>query len=149
MERLLQDVRVDPSADDNTAIRAAAANGHIEVVDRLLQDKRVDPSADDNFAVRQAAENDRIAVVDRLFRDVRIYSTIDLLAERINHIGMIRTRCTEVSNALQDLNLPALLTLEILDELIPNDIRMWAKWELVTAVKHFHQRQEKKLKFKS
>jgi hypothetical protein len=56
---------------------------------------------------------------------------------------MIRSRYTEVCNALQGLGLPALLTLEILDELIPNDIRMWAKWELVTTVKHFHQRQGK------
>jgi hypothetical protein len=57
---------------------------------------------------------------------------------------MIRSRCTEVCNGLQELGLPALLTLGILDELIPNKIRMWAKWELVTTVKHFHERQEKK-----
>ena len=143
VERLLQDERFDPSADNNGAVREASQNGHVEIVDRLLQDVRVDPSADDNAAIRWAVESGHLAVVDRLLQDTRIYSTIDLLAERINHIGMIRTRCTEVSNALQDLNLPALLTLEILDELIPNDIRMWAKWELVTAVKHFHQRQEK------
>jgi hypothetical protein len=46
--------------------------------------------------------------------------------------------------ALQDLELPAPLTLEILDALFPpNNIRMWAKWELITMVKHFHQRHER------
>jgi hypothetical protein len=45
----MQDERVDPSADDNYAMRLAAERGHIAVIERLLQDKRVDPSADDNY----------------------------------------------------------------------------------------------------
>ncbi len=39
---------------------------------------------------------------------------------------------------LQDLGLPAFVTLTIVDEAVhENSIRMWAKWELITAVKHF------------
>jgi surface antigen len=144
VEQLLQDKRVDPSARNNLAVRLAAKNGHLAVVERLLQDARVDPTADDNCAVRWAAENDRLAVVNQLFQDPRVYSTINLEADQIKHIGMIRSRSTEVCNALQDLGLPALLTVGILDELFPNEIRMWAKWELVTAVKHFHQRRQAK-----
>ena len=60
---------LDPSADDNYAIRAASENGHIAVVDRLLQDGRVDPSADDNHAIRMASHCGHIAVVDRLLQD--------------------------------------------------------------------------------
>jgi hypothetical protein len=57
------------------------------------------------------------------------------------HIGMIRERATTICFAMQDLELPAPLTLEILDALFPNSIRMWAKWELITTIKHFqHQR---------
>jgi hypothetical protein len=53
------------------------------------------------------------------------------------HIGMIRERAATVCFALQDLELPAPLTLEILDALFPpNNIRMWAKWQLITTVKH-------------
>jgi hypothetical protein len=100
--------------------------------------------ADNNYAVRLAAYYGHLAVVDRLFRVPSVYSTIDLPAEKIHHIGMIRSRCTDVCNGLQDLGLPALLTLGILDELIPNKIRMWAKWELVTTVKHFHDRHQAK-----
>jgi hypothetical protein len=42
---LLQDNRVDPSEDDNYAIRFAHQNGYKEIVDMLLKDSRVDPSA--------------------------------------------------------------------------------------------------------
>jgi hypothetical protein len=65
---------------------------------------------------------------------------LELFAET-THIGMIRDRATVVCNALQDLELPAPLTLEIIDAMCPNNIRMWAKWELITTVKHFHQRR--------
>jgi hypothetical protein len=41
VEKLLQDPRVDPCADDNYAIRQAFKNGHLAVVERLLKDKRI------------------------------------------------------------------------------------------------------------
>jgi ankyrin repeat protein len=63
---------VDPSANDNSAIRWASFNGHISVVDRLLQDKRVDPSVNDNSSIRMASENGHISVVDRLLQDKRV-----------------------------------------------------------------------------
>jgi hypothetical protein len=58
------------------------------------------------------------------------------------HIGFIRERATEICIGLQDLELPAFVTLAIIDEAVhENSIRMWAKWELITAVKHFRQRR--------
>jgi hypothetical protein len=66
---------------------------------------------------------------------------IELLAAT-THIGLIRERATSVCVGLQDLDLPALVTLEIIDaDVCANNIRMWAKWELITAVKHFHSRR--------
>jgi ankyrin repeat protein len=65
-------VRVDPSANNNRAIRLAAPNGHLAVVERLLQDVRVDPSADDNYAVLWASQRGHLAVVDRLLEDDRV-----------------------------------------------------------------------------
>ena len=38
---LLQNARVGPSANDNSAIKRACENGHVEVVLLLLQDERV------------------------------------------------------------------------------------------------------------
>jgi hypothetical protein len=58
------------------------------------------------------------------------------------HIGMIRERATEICVGLQSLELPAFVTLQIIDEAVhENSIRMWAKWELITAVKHFRDRR--------
>ncbi len=58
------------------------------------------------------------------------------------YIGFIRERATEICIGLQDLELPAFVTLTIIDEAVhENSIRMWAKWELITAVKHFRQRR--------
>jgi hypothetical protein len=57
------------------------------------------------------------------------------------HIGMIRERATEICIGLQDLELPAFVTLTVVDEAVhENSIRMWAKWELITAVKHYRDR---------
>jgi hypothetical protein len=58
------------------------------------------------------------------------------------HIGFIRERAREICIGLQDLELPAFVTLQIIDEAVhENSIRMWAKWELITAVKHFRDRR--------
>jgi hypothetical protein len=63
------------------------------------------------------------------------------IAGATTHIGMIRERATEICIGLQGLALPAFVTLQIVDAAVhENSIRMWAKWELITAVKHFRDR---------
>ena len=70
--QLLADNRVDPSVDENLAIRDASYYGHLKVVDLLLRDPRVNPSADDNCAIRWASENGHLKVVKKLLSDPRI-----------------------------------------------------------------------------
>jgi hypothetical protein len=41
VELLLKDSRIDPTADDNEALRSAIRNGHKDIVDLLLADPRV------------------------------------------------------------------------------------------------------------
>jgi hypothetical protein len=66
---------------------------------------------------------------------------IDEIIAAMTHIGTIRARATEICFGLQDLELPAFVTLQIIDEAVhENSIRMWAKWELITAVKHYRDR---------
>lgn len=77
VNRLLDDRRVDPSADDNYAIAVASQAGHIAVVNRLLDDARVDPSADNNFAIRAASLNGHTPVVARLLADPRVDPSAD------------------------------------------------------------------------
>jgi ankyrin repeat protein len=144
VERLLHDLRVDPSANDNYAVRSAAKNGHLAVVDRLLQDKRVDPSADDNDAVRLAAHFGHLAVVDRLLEDDRVDVAVAIQCSRPEHLKRFecRERLTEICIALQDLALPAWITVQILDAARPwSTLPLHSKWNLVCAVKHFHDKR--------
>jgi hypothetical protein len=145
VKRLLQDKRVDPSADDNCAVRWASKSGHLEVVERLLQDERVDPSARDNQAVRWAAENGYLTVVDRLLEDDRVDAAVAFRHSRPEHRKRFecRERLTEICIALQDLALPAWVTVQILDAARPwSTLPLHSKWNLVCAVKHYHDKKQ-------
>ncbi len=81
-------------------------------------------------------------VEDDTFCAEECASRVDEILAATTHIGFVRERATEICVALQDLELPAFVTLTILDEAVhENSIRMWAKWELITAVKHFHEQR--------
>ena len=71
-QMLLHDKQVDPSADDNIAIRWASRYGEIEIVKLLLQDKRVDPSAHKNEAIVDASSNGHTEIVKMLLQDKRV-----------------------------------------------------------------------------
>jgi hypothetical protein len=151
--RLLLDVRVNPSVGNNRAVCKAAEGGHVAVLDCLLQDARVDPSAANNYAVRAAAKWWRMlqrapngtrtshyaAAIDRLLLDLRVdIAGDDALCAEISDIGMVRLLFTRVCVGLHGLDLPAIVTLEILDALLPNNsVCKEAKWALIVAVKHF------------
>jgi hypothetical protein len=144
VDRLLQDKRVDPSANGNYAVQFAAENDHLAVVERLLQDPRVDPSADDNCAVAWAAGNGHVAVVDRLLEDDRVDAAVAIQHSLPEHLKRFecRERLTEICIALQDLELPAWVTVQILDAARPwSTLPLHSKWNLVCAVKHYHKKQ--------
>ena len=63
---------VDPSEDNNIAIKRASNDGHLEVVKLLLKDPRVDPSAQDNCAIRWASDDEHLEVVELLLKDPRV-----------------------------------------------------------------------------
>lgn len=132
----LEDGRIDPSSKDNRVICSAASCGRLEMVDLLLKDVRVDPTVKQNDAINRAASLQHFAVVDRLLLDSRIDSmSPDMPC--FTDIRMIRSRMSQAAMALQDLCIPALVLLEILDALLPNDIPMYKKWSVIVAVKHF------------
>jgi hypothetical protein len=143
VDMLLQDARVDPSAIDNFAVRLAAWNGHVAVVDRLLLDKRVDPSVRNNLAVGLAARYDHVAVVDRLLEDDRVDFTVAFRCSRPENLKRFecRERLTEICIGLQDLALPAWVTVQILDAARPwSTLPLHSKWSLVCTIKHFHDK---------
>ncbi len=69
--------KVDPSADDNAAIKQASGKGRVDVVRLLLQDVRVNPSAHNNCAIKWSSENGRTDVVKLLLQDVRVDPSVD------------------------------------------------------------------------
>jgi hypothetical protein len=136
---------VDPSAINNHAVREAALNGHLAVVERLLLDARVNPAADDNQAVRSAVVNGHLAVVDRLLEDDRVDAAVAIRYVRPEDRKRFecRERLTEICIGLQDLELPAWVTVQILDAARPwSTLPLHSKWNLVCAVKHYHDKKQ-------
>ena len=69
---LLQDKRIDPSGDNNYAIRFASKYGYFGIVGLLLNDERVNPSDDNNYAIRFASDNGHFDLVRLLLDNERI-----------------------------------------------------------------------------
>jgi hypothetical protein len=110
----LQSPRVDPSARDNDAVRVAAFYGHLAVVDRLLEDDRVDVAV----ALQHSRPDGR---------------------KRFE----CRERLTEICIGLQEMQLPAWVTVQILDAARPwSTLPLHSKWILVCAVKHYHDKKQ-------
>lgn len=63
---------INPSSNDNRAIRIASDKGYLEIVKLLLEDSRVDPSALDNEAIRYASCGGHTEIVKKLLEDPRV-----------------------------------------------------------------------------
>ncbi len=76
VERLLKDPRVDPSANDQAAIKWSAYCGYTDIMEILLQDPRVDPSVNNQSALLCAVPNGMLTTVERLLMDTRVDSSV-------------------------------------------------------------------------
>lgn len=63
---------IDPSANNNMAIRQASFYGYRKIVEMLLEDNRVDPSAVKNYAVIHASMRGHMDIVEMLMKDGRV-----------------------------------------------------------------------------
>ena len=66
---LSEGYKIDPSAQDNHAIKHASSNGYIEIVKLLLSLPKsygIDPSAGNNCAIRYASDQGRVEIVKLL-----------------------------------------------------------------------------------
>ena len=69
---LLKDENVDPSDQDNKAIRWVSENGHLEIFKLLLKDKRVNPADQNNYAIRLASEKGHFEIVQLIWPYVHV-----------------------------------------------------------------------------
>jgi hypothetical protein len=67
VDRLLQNKRVNPSFNYNSAVYEACQHNHILIVDLLLQDKRVDPYTVYTFTKKYCYKS----IVDRLQQEIQ------------------------------------------------------------------------------
>jgi Leucine-rich repeat (LRR) protein len=85
-----------------------------------------------NLRTFQRAGNDLIPN----FEDIA-----DIVANT-THVGMIRHRLAAICIGLQELQLPALVLLEICDASVPSSrIKMKSKWDVIVAVKHWRDKR--------
>jgi ankyrin repeat protein len=140
VELLARDVRVDLSVCGGRAIECAALGGHPDVVNYLLDNKDIDPSFRDNTVVLVAARRRYTEIVYRLLDDPRVDFDVAFQGTLPEHRKQFerRERFTEVCIALQNLHLPAWVTMKILKAVCPwSTLVIHKKWALVCAVKHF------------
>ncbi len=91
VERLLQDVRVNPWDSDNFSLLAALNHGHLSVIKILL---RSATSEEMNYAIKMAVMNGNVDVVTFLMKDMRVDpSTMNNEALRVaakeKHLGTV------------------------------------------------------------
>jgi hypothetical protein len=106
VNRLLMGATVDPTADDNDAIRMASCRGQLAVVERLLQDERVDPAAGNNDAIRSASFFGQWAVVERLLTDTRVDAAALHRSRVINNIPVSALTDAMLPRLAAELSLP-------------------------------------------
>jgi len=73
-------------------------------------------------------------IYERAFTESKIPGFTD--AYQIGYKKIFKQMVARACIGLQDLELPALVTLEIIDALCPNDFTMFFKWEIIKKVKH-------------
>lgn len=134
VERLLKN---DKIININGAFQSACAYGHLEIVKLLLRDKRLDPCQYKNWALQYSFQSKLFTIVAEIVADRRI-DTMCFDMPHFDRVQLISKRAAEICIGLQDLHLPALVSLEIIDALFPtNVITMFDKWNLICKVKHF------------
>ena len=69
---LLNDPRVDPTADNNIAIGLASEYGHKKIVKLLLKNNKVNPCDNDHYALHYAAYYGHTDVLLLLLNDLRV-----------------------------------------------------------------------------
>jgi len=87
--------KVDPSGDNNYAIRLAIENGHVEIVRLLMADDRVDPSDHYNNAFRVACKRGYVEIVSLLLSDPRVtptssYNAAIRFASKMGHVEIAK-----------------------------------------------------------
>ena len=75
---LLEDNRVNPADDNNSAIQWASKKGHYNVVKLLLRDNSINPADDNNWAIQLASRYGHYNVVKLLSKNNRVINFVKI-----------------------------------------------------------------------
>ncbi len=137
-------VRLDVT--DNRLTSVPSELGHLPALETLLLDNNkltwLPLSLDRLSRLARVLANDNPFPIQLERGDLRYH--LQLLYSATTALAMIREQATAIAVGLQELELPALVTLEIIDAALPNNaITMFKKWQLVVTVKHFPVKAKK------
>ncbi|PRP84634.1 ankyrin [Planoprotostelium fungivorum] len=107
VKSILDNGKVDPSAEDNKIIRMACRHSRDAIVELLLQDVRVDPSSNNNEALIQSCQQGHTSIAQKLishpkFRiEDNVFTKACLLCdEKILHLLKEKTNTSQRQAAL-------------------------------------------------
>jgi len=91
----LKNLKIDPTTDDNWALRTAARLGHTDIFCELVSDKRTDPTAKKNQAFRFACRFGHLEIVENLLLNCTIdpcavYSYGPNFAIQNHHVDIVK-----------------------------------------------------------
>ena len=75
--QILLEHGIDPSAQDNFAIKSASEEGHTDVVRLLVGQNNINPSANDNYAIRVASQEGHTDIVRLLLEQDEVDPSAD------------------------------------------------------------------------
>lgn len=118
---VLQDTQFDPSIMENSIIKKASRYSNHKVVEMLLFDHRIVPSFEKDWHNIFGKESHRIK---------QVYDNI--------YVKLRKHVCTMMFG-MQELDIPTLLMLMVLDELYEMALflPMYVKWSMIAKIKHF------------
>lgn len=93
---------IDPSVQDSKALREAAWQGHLDIVDFLLLSGRVDPAARNNAAITLAASFGYADVVERLMAEPSVNPAEAFLSTDNMHVMEILLRDSRVDPTIDN-----------------------------------------------
>jgi len=153
VDLLLQDSRVNPSDSDNKAIVCASHEGHIDIVIKLLNDPRFTLSGAGIYNaiyVASLKENTKIVEILLLHKNIRHPFDFSVFREQSSNVeatyksiyNKLRCAVCTIMFGMQNLHIPALQLLKILNELydFAHLIPMHVKWNMIVKIRHYQNR---------
>lgn len=129
-------IALTTAEQQQTALYLACRYGYSKNVSNMLKSPLIDIDYVREQCLPHAYDKEQFFVCGAILEDTRIAVEQNNMIP-LDRLRIIIWRVYIVCVALQDLHLPTLVTLEVVDALLPNTVTMAQKWKLIAKIKHF------------